>query len=580
MYRLLLAACLVASTPFFAHAQFGVAGPKVAWQPITETQPQPAGSTVRAGITVTIEEGWHVHSNKPFDEYLIPTELKLEDLPGLRILRIAYPKHEIYHLAVQPDEELAVFPRVFTIGVEIQIAPDAAPGPATLNGTLRYQACDDKQCVAPKTIPITLPLQIAPPNTTATVNTDARTALDALLWNAAEGPAAAPSQTPPPSPEAAIPANGDWKSLAAKFNVAGAIQYANARDFLAWIRATESGENNDGFEGQGWLVILLAVLMGGLGLNLTPCVLPLIPINIAIIGAGARAGSKLRGFALGAAYGTGIALVYGALGLVVVLGFSNTFGAINGTVWFNATITFLFVLLGLAMFDLINIDFSRFQASLGIRRNEKGSFAVALFMGGVSALLAGACVAPVLITTLLYAQDQYQKGASAALALPFLLGLGMALPWPFAGAGLSFLPKPGGWMTRVKQAFGLFILLLAAYYAHTAWSILSNRMADPDEVRASVAASDEDGWMHDLPAALARADAEKKPLLIDFWATWCKNCLVMNKTTLKDPAVLAALEGYIKIKYQAEDVADPATAAVLEHFGVLGLPTYIILQPR
>lgn len=573
-----LCCCLLACIPAIAQAQFGMAGPKVTWQPIAETASQPAGGLARVGITVTIEEGWHVHSNKPFDEYLIPTELKLEDSPGLRVVRIAYPRHEIYHLAVQPDEELAVFPRIFTIGVEVEIASDAPAGPDTLKGSLRYQACDDKQCVAPKTIPVAIPLQIAPAGTSDAVNAEARAAFDALLWDGAEAtlPPAQDTATQTTNAQAAQ----DWRTLAAKFRVAGTIQYANARDFLAWIRATESGEQSQGFEGRGWLFILVAVLLGGLGLNLTPCVLPLIPINIAIIGAGARAGSKIRGFSLGAAYGAGIALVYGALGLVVVLGFSSTFGAINSTVWFNAAIAALFVLLGLAMFDLVNIDFSRFQSRLGIRRNEKGSFAVALFMGGVSALLAGACVAPVLITTLLYAQDQYQKGAGVALALPFLLGVGMALPWPFAGAGLSFLPKPGGWMTRVKQGFGVFILLLAAYYGHTAWTILSNRMADPEEVRASVAASDEDGWMHDLAAALARADAEKKPVLIDFWATWCKNCLVMNKTTLKDPAVLDALQDYVKIKYQAEDVSDPATAAVLEHYGVLGLPTYIILQPQ
>src|SRR5436305_13394097 len=73
------------------------------------------------------------------------------------------------------------------------------------------------------------------------------------------------------------------------------------------------------FEGRGPLMILLLVLIGGLALNLTPCVLPMIPINLAIIGAGAQAGSRTRGFMLGSAYGTAMALVYGAIGLVVIL---------------------------------------------------------------------------------------------------------------------------------------------------------------------------------------------------------------------------------------------------------------------
>ena len=76
--------------------------------------------------------------------------------------------------------------------------------------------------------------------------------------------------------------------------------------------------------------------------------------------------------------------------------------------------------------------------------------------------LAGACVAPVVIQVIVYSSDQYARGTEIALALPFFLGLGMALPWPFAGAGLSFLPRPGRWMVRVKQGMGLLILAFAA----------------------------------------------------------------------------------------------------------------------
>ena len=76
------------------------------------------------------------------------------------------------------------------------------------------------------------------------------------------------------------------------------------RDFLEFIRNAEAGVTTGGmFEGRGPLAILLLVLLGGLALNLTPCVLPMIPINLAIIGAGAQAQSRGRGFLLGSAYG-------------------------------------------------------------------------------------------------------------------------------------------------------------------------------------------------------------------------------------------------------------------------------------
>ena len=94
-------------------------------------------------------------------------------------------------------------------------------------------------------------------------------------------------------------------------------------------------------EGRGPLAILLLVFLGGLALNLTPCVLPMIPINLAISGAGSAASSRLAGFKNGAIYGAGMALAYGLLGLGVVLTGAK-FGTINSSVWFNVVIAVVF----------------------------------------------------------------------------------------------------------------------------------------------------------------------------------------------------------------------------------------------
>jgi thiol:disulfide interchange protein len=64
------------------------------------------------------------------------------------------------------------------------------------------------------------------------------------------------------------------------------------------------------------------------------------------------------------------------------------------------------------------------------------------------------------------------------------------------------------------------------------------------------------------------------------WATWCKNCLVMDATSLKDPQVTSALANYVKIKFQAEDAADPLVEQVMKHFGAVGLPTYVVLRAK
>jgi thiol:disulfide interchange protein len=132
-------------------------------------------------------------------------------------------------------------------------------------------------------------------------------------------------------------------------------------------------------------------------------------------------------------------------------------------------------------------------------------------------------------------------GTTLALALPFCLGLGMALPWPFIGAGLASLPKPGVWMVRVKQAFGVFIVATAVYYGYQAYTLFANRWVDPAAVEASVAEQLKSGWHSSLAQGIAAARAEQKPMLVDFWATWCKNCLTMDKTTFEDERVKAAL---------------------------------------
>ncbi len=391
-------------------------------------------------------------------------------------------------------------------------------------------------------------------------------------------------------PDSDLPA--DWQTELENFEVLETeAGYLKATPFLRFLDRAEGGGADEvsgirffltdpvAFVRESGLVLtILFILVGGLALNLTPCVLPMIPINLAIIGAGAQAGSKGRGFALGATYGLGIALVYGLLGVVVVLTGSQ-FGTIQANPWFNLVIAIIFVVLALAMFDVFHIDLSRFQSKMGGGEQKQGNFLVAITMGSVAALLAGACVAPVVIAVLLLATNIYEASGPVGLTLPFVLGLGMALPWPFAGAGLSFLPKPGKWMEYVKYTFGVGIIFFALYYGH-----LSYRAFRPADITAHGEVEGHliiDGTSNaGLADALKQARTDGTPVFIDFWASWCKNCQVMDKTTFKDEMVKARLENYTFIKYIAEDPVAPETKAVMDHFGVQGLPTFIVLRAK
>lgn len=316
-------------------------------------------------------------------------------------------------------------------------------------------------------------------------------------------------------------------------------------------------------EESGLGLTVFLILLGGLALNLTPCVLPMIPVNIAIIGAGAQSETRAKGFALGGTYGLGIASVYGVLGLVAVLG-GTGFGALNANPWFNIGIAIVFAVLALSMFGIIHIDFSKFQA--GKQAQFKSKFGTAFFMGGIAALLAGACVAPVVLAVLLLAGNLVAQGTPAGLLLPFLLGVGMALPWPFAGAGFTFLPKPGKWMDGVKVVFGVLILLLAVYYGKLGVDLLR-----PAAGNASATA--------DVREQLRAAHAAGDPVLLYFSAEWCKNCKQMEADTWPDPDVQKRLEAYRFVKVDATDYDQPPAADILEAFNIAGLPTYVILYP-
>ena len=555
---------------------------------IASTDSAHAGATFRAALTIRLKHGYHVNAHEPLEDYLIPTVLTFELPDGIRVQEIVYPE-SVLVVAGGLTDPLAVYEEEFVIGAILAVDEGVPVGEHTIKGTMRYQACDEKACYRPTKVAVPFTFTVVPGDQPLTPQHEDLFASIAFSGEAQQSTPAVEVSTNAVDAQTAPPANEqDVMTLLSEFTVlqtTGGIM--DKDDFLAFIDAAESGEQRRGlFEGRSLVTILFLIVAGGLALNLTPCVLPLIPINLAIIGAGAQSGSRTRGFALGGTYGLAMAFVYGLLGLVVILT-AGSFGTINASPWFNIGIAALFIVLGLGMFDVIPIDFSKFQSRLNLGSKGKGTFALAFAMGAVAALLAGACVAPVVIQVILFSSDLYAKGTAIALALPFFLGIGMALPWPFAGAGLSFLPKPGAWMVRVKQAFGVFIFAFAAYYGYLAYGIVEQRVAirsevtsdaEQTEIADTVEALLEEGWVPSLSQGLAIAKMENKPVLVDMWATWCKNCLVMDKTTLKDPEVVARLEGYVKVKYQAEDPGASPTKEVMQYLKGIGLPNYAILE--
>ncbi len=360
----------------------------------------------------------------------------------------------------------------------------------------------------------------------------------------------------------------NFLNIASKKQIMSVAQDAKEKKITLLKDEANNNELVVKLRSKSMIVMMILIFLGGLVLNFTPCVLPLIPVNLAVIGAGSSADSKFAGLFRGSIYALGIMISYGILGLIVVLA-GTPLGSLNSSPWFNFIITIIFIVLGLGMFDVFVIDLSRYGSNLGPKVGEKVGYFWTFFLGVITALLAGACVAPIVIAVLIISADLSQNGSIIGFLLPFILGLGMASPWPLAGAGLSVLPKPGMWMNKVKHILGAMIFLIAIHYAYEGYKLLPNK---EDLITKE---------LEHLEAKLQLAKKENKPVFIDFWATWCKNCSNMNRTTFKDQEVIKILEkNYVEVRFQAEKPTKQYVKDILQLFNVRGMPEYRILMPK
>ena len=117
------------------------------------------GAAVRVIIPMTVDPGFHVNSNTPNEQYLIPLKVTWKDTGALEAGNIAYPKaaEEKYEFSEKP---LSVFTGKFDVVATFKVKPDAPAGPGVAVGQVRYQACNDKACFPPKTIEIALPYSV------------------------------------------------------------------------------------------------------------------------------------------------------------------------------------------------------------------------------------------------------------------------------------------------------------------------------------------------------------------------------------------------------------------------------------
>ena len=333
--------------------------------------------------------------------------------------------------------------------------------------------------------------------------------------------------------------------------------------------------------GSVW-VIVPAFLLAGVLLSLTPCVLPMVPILSSIIVGQKDRVSRGRGFALALAYSQGMALVYTALGVAAGL-LGQGLAAYLQHPWVVLAFAALMVVLALSMFGLYELRLPvAVQSWLGegTRHLPGGRFVSVFAMGVVSALIVSPCVSAPLAGALLYI-SQTRDVVLGGTAL-YAMAWGMSLPLLLVGLSAgSLLPRTGPWMTAVKALFGVLMLGMALWVARPAWPYVQTQWLGQASVSShqSVLPFERVRSVAELEAALARARAESKPVMLDFYADWCTSCIEMERETFSDPLVQDRLRDVVLL--QADVTLNSAEdRALLQRFQLFGPPGLIFFDPQ
>lgn len=156
--RLSKLALLVLMSAGSALAQLGKA-PSVSMAPVsTVTAPQAAQTVVPLNFRVA--SGFHINSNTPKSEFLIPTALKMDPPTDIVLGKIEYPEGKDLVFPFSPDEKLNVYSGDFTVNLSVHPLNSVSPGKYIMRGLLRYQACDNAQCFPPKTLPVSFEVKV------------------------------------------------------------------------------------------------------------------------------------------------------------------------------------------------------------------------------------------------------------------------------------------------------------------------------------------------------------------------------------------------------------------------------------